>query len=863
MLHREFVGRDAQLHQLDLALNETLAGRCRVALVSGGAGSGKTRLAQQFAARAQNKNPKLLVAKGDCSTQIGMGAPYLPFQDILAQVTGSVEAKQAENGLSEKSATRLKDALDVTVGALLEYGPDLIGTFLPGGELISKTVLHVAKKAGWMAKLEAANESNEADKDKLSAQYVELLRATSTHYPLVLILDDLQWTDAASMALFMRILKEIPRAPILFLCVFRPNDTSSHHSNAENGWYDVLERVQGEYCRAHINLETLADTERQAFVSNYLSACPNRFPPQLASDLYLKTAGHPLFLAELIQGLEESGKIWQDGDGYWLSHESIDWKMLPSRLDGTLSQRFNRLDEGLRELLTLASVEGVTFSLPVLAALSGREEYDVLKQVARKLDRHYHLVREGGIHETPTGWLAQYVFTSTLFRQHLYESLSRRERMILHRRVASTLEALYEGQTVRIANELALHFTEAGEHRATGQYTYLSGLNALRLGAYQEALSQFEMALEALERVPVKKEDTQLRIDLQIRYCNTLRVVKGWQADEVVLACARARELFETVGATPEMGPFLFNRWASHLVNLELERAAQVAKENLALGERIACHEIQVQGHMAMGNTDFWLGRFDACLSHMQAAAQLLGDDLVTTIEERYGQDVRIFLLMFSTFAHWLLGEEAEASSRSAELDAIVAEEDNRFGLAVALQAVCWQHFHRGDHRAAAASSRQLINLCSEAGLGYYGGIARLFLGWAEAVDGSAEGLNTLEAGLRLAGADGNTDNLLYSLYALLRGLAHQALGNDLVALAQLEVVIPLVQASRSEAYLSELHRVAGELALATGDAARAKEHLELALGIARRQLARTFESRILRAMTDARVLTPAGIGRT
>ena len=121
-----FVARELELARLDRGLKLALAGQGRVVFVTGEAGSGKTALVQEFTQRAQETRGDLVVASGNCNAYTGIGDPYLPFREILAQLTGDVEARWASGALSTVGARRLWRAMPFAVQSLLEASPGLI-----------------------------------------------------------------------------------------------------------------------------------------------------------------------------------------------------------------------------------------------------------------------------------------------------------------------------------------------------------------------------------------------------------------------------------------------------------------------------------------------------------------------------------------------------------------------------------------------------------------------------------------------------------------------------------------------------------------------------------------------------------------
>jgi predicted ATPase len=149
-----FVARERELSQLQTFLDRALAGHGQVCFITGEAGAGKTALVTEFARRAGDAHPDLVVALGNCNAQTGIGDPYLPFREVLAMLTGDVEARLAQGAITPENAGRLRDFLRVSGQALVEYGPDLIDIFVPGGALAARVGARLAHRAGWLERLE-------------------------------------------------------------------------------------------------------------------------------------------------------------------------------------------------------------------------------------------------------------------------------------------------------------------------------------------------------------------------------------------------------------------------------------------------------------------------------------------------------------------------------------------------------------------------------------------------------------------------------------------------------------------------------------------------------------------------------------
>jgi len=205
-----FVGRAHEIVELTKYLNMALSGEGQVCFVAGEAGAGKTALMREFVRQAQAEQPDLLFAIGECNAQTGICDPYLLFREILAQLTGDMDAKLAKRAMTEDNAIRIRRTLARSAQIMIDVAPGLINAFVPGTAIIGTIGKSVATKVGWMDKLDTAAKGRQAaadtwkspsDTSQVMEQHTKFLLALAREHPLLLVVDDLQWADTASLGL--------------------------------------------------------------------------------------------------------------------------------------------------------------------------------------------------------------------------------------------------------------------------------------------------------------------------------------------------------------------------------------------------------------------------------------------------------------------------------------------------------------------------------------------------------------------------------------------------------------------------------------------------------------------------------------
>ncbi|MFQ5596033.1 MAG: AAA family ATPase, partial [Anaerolineae bacterium] len=395
--------------------------------------------------------------------------------------------------------------------------PDLVDVFVPGAALATRAGAFVAGKAmsraeargiDWLERLEKLTQrrqekglagSTAINQSNIFEQYVNVLVALAAQQPLLLIIDDLQWADAASIGLLFHLGRRIEQSRILLLGAYRPDEIAL----GRRGERHPLEKVLAEFKRYFgdiwVGLGQAGETEGRELVDALLDAEPNRLGEAFRQALFRHTGGHPLFIIELLRDMQERGDLLHDDEGLWVEGPALDWRRLPARIEGVIEERVGRLEEELRETLSVAAVEGEDFTAQVVARVQETQELRLLRELSRELEKRHHLVREREEVRVGRQRLTHYQFAHVLFQQYLYNELSAGERRLLHGAVAEVLEELYEGRTEEITVQLARHYAEAGEEDKAMGYLVQAGDRARRLYANQEALSYYQQALALAE----------------------------------------------------------------------------------------------------------------------------------------------------------------------------------------------------------------------------------------------------------------------------------------------------------------------------------------------------------------------------
>jgi DNA-binding SARP family transcriptional activator len=586
---QQFVAREKELSRLHAFLARTLGGRGGMAFISGGPGQGKTALLGEFTRQVLDTHRNLLVAAGYCSAISGVGNPYMPFRQALSMLTGDVEGRWAASLISRNHARRLWSAMPVVIPALLGTGPSLIGTLLSGEVLLRRMKGALIDQPEWQDHLQELIErkkmgGGDLDQRFLFDQYGEVLSTVANQLPFVLLLDDIQWMDMASIDLLFHLARRLASAsnPLLIICAYRPEEITSGHAGDRHPLERILQEIECIFGEVWVDLDNVGEFENRHFVNAFLDTERNRFSVDFREKLFRRTGGHPLFTIELLRVMHERGEVVPDmhADGAWIEGPSLNWNLLPTRVEAVIESRILRLNPELKEILSIASIEGDQFTVQVVTAVQNDTEISILRGL-RKLEKLYRLVKEIGEFQSGDVRVTRYQFSHILVREYVYQQLSLGEQRILHGQVARALVDQYGNQLDEIAAQLAHHFYKAGIYDLAYQYAVMAAQKAAGAFAHSEAVTLYTLAIELAPKITL--EGTAL-VDL---------FLKRGRAVEILGDFDRARVDYETALERSRAGGLQHKEWSALLNLAELwtsrdyDRSLEYIDLALDLAQRI------------------------------------------------------------------------------------------------------------------------------------------------------------------------------------------------------------------------------------------------------------------------------------
>lgn len=803
------VGRDAELTQLHRWLDRALAGERQLVFITGEPGIGKTGVVQAFLAQL---GADIEVGRGQCIDQYGGGEAYLPILEALGRLG---------RGPSGAPVTAL----------LRHYAP----TWLLQLPALLTPAEHEQLRHHGMG----------GTRDRMLRELCEALEAITVISPLVLVLEDLHWSDLSTLEALAALARRREVARLLIVGTYRPVD-GIVYAHPVNGVKQELQ-IHG-LCR-ELALPYLSATAVAAYLGQRFA--PQDFPPDLASLLFQRTEGNPLFMVNLVDTWVAQGALAQE-DGAWkvvhpLLH--IASAVSPSLLH-FIEQRITRLEAVDQELLTVASVMGRQFSVTAVAAVMDRAASDVEEQCERLARLHLFLAR---VEEH--GWPEQrhdpyYGFLHTLHQAAWYARLSPGRRTQFHRRFGEWIERRAGTQASARAAALAVHFEEGQEYGRAAQYRRQAGETALQRSALQEAIEHFTKGLTLLEALPHSSERVQQELLLCTLLGAALVMKNGYAATEVEQTYARAQAVCQQLGAQPQLVPALLGLWGFHLTRGELTAARELAHTLLRLAQDTRETTLLLGASRAYGITQYYLGALSLARAHLEQGIACYDPHQHRPRTFLYSvADPGVACLSYHALTLWMLGYPTQALDQIQKALALARELAHPFSHAFALNFAAILHQLRREGQVARDQVNALLTLAREQGFGQFLLVGAILHGWTLATHGHwREGIAQMRESLAKAHALGADIGRPYYLSLLAET---SAAGGETEAGLQL-LDEALTGAHRSYEYDAELYRLKGELTLARARGrkravslvAEAEGYFERAITLAHRQQAKSLELR-------------------
>jgi class 3 adenylate cyclase/predicted ATPase len=797
------IGREQELDLLVGRWQRAKGGAGQVVLLAGEPGIGKSRLAAGLLERVADEPHTRL--RYFCSPRRADSALY-PISGQLERAAGFALDDDAARKLDKLDALFAHIATRPRDAALLA---ELLS--LPGDGRYP--TLDLTPQQRRQETLQA-----------LTAQIGALAR----RQPVLAIFEDAHWIDPTSLELLDRTVALIRRLPVLLIITFRPE--------FKPPWIG----------RQHVTILTinrLADADVAVVIETI--AGKRTLPSGVAGEIVERTDGIPLFVEEMTKAMLESSSIeaWDIASAAPASTLSV-----PATLHASLLARLDR-GGSAKQVAQIGAAIGRQFSYELMAAVAGHDDQELRAALKRITD-----LGIVSCHGTPPQ--ARYLFKHVLVQDAAYGTLLRKRRRALHARIAQALTRRSPDAAELHPEILAHHYTEAGLLEQAASFWGKAGQKSIAQSALVEAIAQLTKALNLIAEMPPTRALRREQIKLQAALAGTLIHVKGYSSPQVIAAFERAREMIERADALGE-GPedpllrfsVLYGLWVPSNVAFDGDTALNRARQFLALAEELGQVAPLIVGHRLMGTSLVMRGELEAGRAHLDRALALYVPELHRPLSLRFGQDIGVAAWAYRALAHWLLGQPDAALSDAAAGLATGRALGQAASLMYALFAAAMVENPAGKLAAAEAHAQELIALAGDKGAPMWRAFGFMAWGWTLSLTGRAvEAIDKITSGLEAYAATGAT--VFRPNYVVALARAHAACGEFDEARRALAEALAATQSSKERWSEPEIHRTAGELALARNGANQeeAEDHFQRSLSVARTQNARSYE---LRAATS------------
>jgi DNA-binding SARP family transcriptional activator len=666
----QLAGRDDVLALLDGVLAGLHTGEGRLVLVRGGAGIGKSAVLREVARRAAATGAA--VASGSCA-EADPPSVFWPWLQVFREL---VEAA----------------------------GPEAITTaFTPHGNVIG---LLDRSLAGLMPlPLPEPVADLELSRTRLFHGLASGLTALAASQPLVVLLDDMHWADAASIQLFTLLARHLATAPIALVAAYRDDDLQAAFSRA----LDQLATVSG------VDEITLNGLDRDAVAVCVQAIARRTVAPEVATVLHARTGGNPFFLGELVRMLFAERM---------LDDVAVAAERLPQRVQEVVRRRLARLPEQTRAVLAVAAVAGREFPLDLLERAIQLDQsllFDVVEAAI-----------VAGLLQEDTGdsGLLRLRFSHDLVRQTIYEDLSGLRKARLHAQMAAALQATGDTDPLQAARHAHAAVPVTGPRAALPHLISAAEWARGRL-AFEQAEQLLTTAAKLVATMPAGEERDRQELQVRTRLGFLQQMLHGYAAPP-------AREQLEAAGALLRRLPLdeagvraLWHCAGAYWINAQFDQALALADAAAARegGDRPA---VLLAVESIRGAVAWFTGRIAEARAKMESVVTLAGrsgrrDALVMDFDPEVRGHV------FAAAACEMLGDSGGADTHLEAASARAQLVDDEFTSLYVLHQHAWTAVVRGDPEQAARWALAELELADRRGYLEFVGKGRIFTGWARA----------------------------------------------------------------------------------------------------------------------------------
>jgi predicted ATPase len=796
----ELVGREEELELMLRRWSKAKSGEGQVALLSGEAGIGKSRLtAALLEAIAPEPHTRL---RYFCAPQHTDSDLY-PTISRIERAAGFMRDDAPQAKLDKLDALLVQSSTSANDAALLA------------------AMLSLPNDGRYPALELTPQQHRQRTFETLVSQVTTLSRQN----PLLMIFEDAHWSDPSSIELFSRIVDRIQTLRVLLVVTFRPEFNApwvgQPHVSAV-----TLSRLTGR------ELDTMID---RVIGNNLLAAT-------IRQDIIERTDGIPLFVEEMTRAVLEAGS--EGAAGHTAAAIPAPALAVPASLHASLMARLDRLGAA-KEVAQIGAAIGREFSHELLSAVMPKTATALNSALER-------LIAAGLFFRQGVPPQATYLFKHALVQDTAYGTLLREPRRALHARIADALESQFAEIAEKQPELVARHYTEAGLIEKAAGLWAKAGQRSLERSALVEASKQFMRGLDQIAAVAGSPALRSQQIKLQVGLANALYHTKGFAAAETKAAFGQARAMIEHAEALGEhvedplvLYSILYGFFIAKFIPFDGEAACALARQFLELAEQQKAAALIMIGHRLLGTTLLCLGEPTQGLEHLDQASVLYEPAAHRSLTTHFGHDVGAATLTLRSLALWLLGYPETALAEINHAINAARETVHAPTLMFALGMTSFTQICCRNYGAANTQIDECIALAEEKGIVLWKMQAMAHRGGMLALVGkSADAIQTISSGIDGWYSVGATVFAPFWLSHLALGYAD--IGKFDEAWSKIDETMTAMETTKEKWCEAEVNRIAGEIALKSSgpDPAKAEAYFQRALNVARQQQAKSWELR-------------------
>ena len=791
----QFVGREAELAQLQMQFDRAKRGQAQLAAISGEPGIGKSRLITEF--RKQLAGEAFCTLLLQCSSY-HTSSPWYPIIRHLEDAAGighetaaALKLQKLESWIDNSGADR--ESIVPVLAALLS---------IPAGHAYPPLAL-----------------TPQQQKKRTFEALINLVRSQSAKQTIILVCEDIHWIDPTSWEFLEALRDDAGDAAVLMVFSYRPEFPLAS--------IDTLHSFA-------VNLSRLDPGQVARMVESMVGR--HHLPSAVVEQIVTKADGVPLFVEEVTKVVLE---------GRDASEETLDsgfrWvPAIPDTLHDSLMARLDQLAP-MKVIAQISAAIGREFSLDLLETVASNTK-DELRTAIDRLTETGLVFRRGDITDET------YAFKHVLVQDAAYASMLRDERRRLHLRIAEALCSKFLDRAERAPELVAHHYTRAGEARAAIEYWLKAGRLASTRTAFLEAITHFQTALKLLGELPESPERDELELQLQQSLASAFIAARGFGAEETFHAFHRALHLCEKLERTPQIFAVLNGMAGAYLLRGDFERSREAAEDLLARAQRVGDATALLMGHRVLGMSLFMIGELADARRELKDAIAVYDPPLHAPLALVFSHDFKATAQIYLALTSMLLGDIDGGMSHGHEALAYAEQLRHPHSICYVLAFLTATYMVVDMPVAAAPLADRVICQSSEYGFPQWLCAGHLLRGWGRVETGDAKsGLDDIRVSIGAMETTGAIVWIQFGRYQLARALSR--IGQQDEALRLVDRILAEIKQTTGRWYESEVHRLRADLLLMRGAPTREVEACyEAAIAAALRQGARLWQLRATNA---------------